>query len=196
MVDVDRGYGSILSQLKERPPIIKNGVVYTHGMKTIASSAEDGRTVWETYIKDQYNVTSPLTLTVGDDGVIYTGTGPRGLFAYTVGEKSSSGIKIYLNGRPSLRGNAMNTVSFTVKNGTLKTAENVIISAELVNSLTGESRSAALAVRDFPVDESKVEIVERDISFNINVPSEGSWYILLKLSSAEEVFDEVKITLK
>nr|WP_312577128.1 PQQ-binding-like beta-propeller repeat protein [Sedimentibacter sp.] len=195
-IEIDRGYSSIHSQLKERPPIIKNGIVYTHGMKTIASSAEDGRTVWETYIKDQYNATSPLTLTVGDDGVIYTGTGPRGIFAYTVGEKSSSGIEIYLKGRPSLINNAMNTVSFTVKNGTLKTVENLIISADLVNSSTGETRAAALAVRDLPVNEDMPEVVERNISFNINVPAEGIWYVLLKLSSADEVYDEVKINLK
>lgn len=196
IIDLDRSYARLLTQLKERPPIIKNGIVYTHGMRTIASNAEDGRTIWETYIKDQYNITSPLTLTVGDDGIIYAGTGFRGLFAYTVGEKSSLGIEIYLKGRPFLVKDAMNTVSFTVKNATLKTVENLVISAELINSSTGESRVAALAVRDFPVNESMPEIVKRDISFNINVPAEGSWYLLLKLSSAEEVYDEVKINLK
>lgn len=196
MVSLDRNYKSILSQLKERPPVIKDGIVYTHGMKTIASNAEDGRTVWETYIKDQYNITSPLTLTVGDDGVIYAGTGFRGLVAYTAGDETSSGIKIYLKGRPFLVKDAMNTVSFTVKNGTLKTVENLVISAELVNGSTGESRAAAIAVRDFPVDEVMPEIVERDISFNINVPAEGSWYVLLKLSFADKVYDEVKINLR
>lgn len=159
---------------KERRPVIKNNTIYTYIRETIAFDADTGKFKWQVYIGDMYTPSAPRTLTVDDDGVVYSASGAGGQFAFVVGEKAATGFSVDLSGRPSLSLDALNNISMTVRNKTEENMEGVVLSAELYNLDTEKSTTAWAIKRGFHTGVSK------DYSFGIDVPETGRYKLIIK----------------
>lgn len=174
---------------KERRPVIKNNTIYTYIRETIAFDADTGKFKWQVYIGDMYTPSAPRTLTVDDDGVVYSASGAGGQFAFVVGEKAATGFSVDLNGRPSLSLDALNNISMTVRNKTEENMEGVVLSVELYNLDTEKSTTAWAIKRGFATGVSK------DYSFGIDVPEIGRYKLIIKAVQGGKVLDTLELKI-
>lgn len=173
--------------IKERKPVIKNNTIYTYIRETIAFDTDTGKFKWQAYIGDTYTPSPPRTLTVDDDGVVYSASGAGGQFAFIVGEKTATGFSVELNGRPSLSLDVLNNIFMTVRNKTEKNMEDVVLSAELHNLDRKKSTTAWAIKRGFDAGVSK------DYSFGIDVPETGRYKLVIKAVQKDKVLDALEL---
>lgn len=167
---------------KEKKPVVKNGRVYTYVSNTYCFDGMTGEELWNTYIKDTYDPSMPYSLTVGDDGTVYTTTGGRGMFAYIVKGQSTEGVGISLIGKPALKHDSLNAVSVDIHNNTETDYENIAVSAEL-QDISDAGNVQSVSKMALFTDLSKGQ--KEDLKFHINIPALGDYKVLIKASDKD-----------
>lgn len=175
-------YTGISYYEKERKPVVKNGRVYTYIDRTYCFDSMTGKELWDVYIRDTYDPSRPYSLTVGDDGTVYTSTGGRGMFAYIVKGQNSEGVSISVVGRPVLKNDSLSAISLNLHNNTEADYENMAVSAELQDISDADNIKSISKIAMY-TDLSKGQ--KEDFKFHINIPSQGKYKILIKASDKD-----------
>lgn len=184
-----RGHAFITRWKSERRPVVKNGKVYVYPIETFCYDANSGEELWSTYIRDTFTGSPPVTLTVGDDGIVYVSTGARGMFAYVV-KGASTGFAVSASGRPSLNKGSLNEISFTVSNGTDQAVMDAVITVTVENADTGKIVESWSVKKDFAA-MSGGDIQSASFACGMEVPAEGRYRLTISVTSGKDVLDEL-----